>query len=323
MKKIPFGSIDGVQVEKFTLTNGNLEADIITYGGALTALRVKDKAGKVQNVVLGHETLEQYRTMGGYWGALVGRFGNRIENASFELNGVTYRVGANENGNSLHGGFSGFDKKIWQAVALADNKLELQYLSKDGEEGFPGNLEVTVTYTLTEENGLVIDYRAVSDKDTVINLTNHAYFNVHGVENTTKDLQLQILADAITAVDEKLIPHGELVDVTNTLFDFRTKRPFVCDLSADEVLHKRGCYDENFVLQGQGFRKVAELSSRETGITMQVITDQPGMQIYTGNPNGIALETQNFPNAVNCPNFPSAVLKAKEQYHTVTEYRFI
>ena len=313
---------DGRTVSLYTLKNQKMEADILTYGGTVTAIRVPDKEGKPVNVAMCHENFTDYAHKRGYVGALIGRFGNRIGNAAFVLNGVSYQVGANEKGNCLHGGFKGFDKKHWTVVSAEETALVLSYVSPDAEEGFPGNLEVTVTYSLTEQGGLLISYKAVSDKDTVINLTNHSYFNLHGQEDPTDGLRLSIDADAITAVDENLIPHGEFISVEGNLFDFRKVRPFICDLSDHPVLSKRGCYDENFVLNGQGFRCVSTLYSEKTGIFMEVYTDQPGMQIYTGNKKGIALETQNFPNAVNCPNFPSAVLRAGDTYETKTEYRF-
>lgn len=313
---------DGQTVSLYTLKNEKMEADILTFGGAVTAIRVPDREGKLINVAMCHENLTDYAHKRGYVGALIGRFGNRIENASFNLNGITYQVGANEKGNCLHGGFKGFDKKNWTVVEAKERSLTLSCVSPDGEEGFPGNLEVTVTYSLTEQAGLLISYKAVSDADTVINLTNHSYFNLHGQEDPTDGLLLTIAADAITAVDENLIPHGEFTQVEGSLFDFRKQRPFICDLSADPVLDKRGCYDENFVLNAEGFQSVSTLYSAKTGIFMEVYTDQPGMQIYTGNKKGIALETQNFPNAINCPNFPSAVLRAGDTYHTQTEYRF-
>lgn len=321
MKSSVYGNIEGKEVIKYTLTNGKMEADVITYGATLTALRV-NKNGKVINTVLGYDSLEGYQRGTAYYGAVIGRFGNRIENARFVLNGKEYKVGANEKGNSLHGGFKGFDKQIWDTRVISDNALELSYLSVDGGEGFPGNLKVTVKYTLTEENALAIEYNAVSDADTVVNLTNHAYFNVDGVENTVEGLKLQILADKITPVGKDLIPHGDFREVEGTLYDFRTPREFICDLSAEPILSERGCFDENFVLVGSGERLVATLFSDKTGLDMSVYTDQPGIQIYTGNPHGIALESQNFPNCVNCPEYPSAVLKKGETYHTVTKYLF-
>ena len=322
MKHTVFGIHNGTEVLKYTLVNGGMEADIMTYGGTLIALRVPVASGEIKNVVFGYETLEDYKSHTVFMGALIGRFGNRIGNSRFVLNGKEYIVGSNEGKHSLHGGIEGFDKKIWSAKPLADNCLQLSYLSVDGEEGYPGNLQVTVTYTLTEDMGLEIAYEAVSDADTVVNLTNHAYFNVGGIENTTDGMKLMIAADRITPVDSELIPHNEFMDVTGTLFDFRTAREFICDLSQNETLRKRGCYDENFALNGSGTRKVAEIYSPITGLAMEVISDQPGMQIYTGNPGGIAMETQNFPNAVNCPDYPSAVLTAEDKYQTKTTYRF-
>ena len=322
MKHTLFGTYLGEDVVKYTLTNGSIEADIITLGATITAVRVPDKSGKLTDVVLGHPTLEDYLTKGGYLGAVIGRYGNRIENGQFVINGKTYQVGVNEAPNSLHGGLEGFDKKIWKAVPQGDNALTLTYHSPDGEEGFPGNLDVTVTYTVTADNGLSISYRAVSDADTTVNLTNHAYFNVRGTENTTDGILLRIAADQITPVDEALIPHNTFRDVGGSLYDFRSPRPFICDLSGDETLSKRGCYDENFVLSGSGMRNVSSLLARDTGIQMDVYTDQPGMQIYTGNPGGIALETQNFPNAINCPAYPNAILRAGDIYETTTAYVF-
>ncbi|MBE6733072.1 MAG: galactose mutarotase [Ruminococcaceae bacterium] len=321
MKNSFYGNINGKEVKKHTLTNGKMEADIITYGATLTALRVnKDK--KVINTVLGYDSLEDYQNGTAYYGAIIGRFGNRIQNASFVLNGKEYKVGANEGKNSLHGGFKGFDKQIWSAKPISDNCLELSYLSVDGEEGFPGNLNVTVTYSITDDNALSIEYSAVSDADTVINLTNHAYFNTNGIEDTVEGLKLQILADKITPVGKDLIPHGDFREVLGTRFDFRTPREFICDLSAEPILKDRGCFDENFVLNGSGERLVATLFSEKTGLNMEVYTDQAGLQIYTDNKYGIALETQNFPNAVNCSEYPSAILRKGEEYHTVTKYKF-
>lgn len=322
MKKELFGKIGDKEVYKYFLSCGEIEADIINYGGIITDIRVKDKSGNKISTVVGYETLEQYIAGKSFYGAIIGRFGNRIEGGKFILDGVEYNVSQNEGRNTLHGGMEGFDRKIWTVKNVTDSSIELFYSSPDGEEGFPGELDVTVTYTL-EDNSIRIDYSAVTDKPTVVSLTNHSYFNVKGVDKTTDDLKLFIGADKITPVDSELIPHGEFMDVENTLFDFRTPKPFICDLSADKVLSKRGCFDENFVLNGTGLRKIASIESEETGLIMEVISDCPGMQIYTGNPNGIALETQNFPNAVNCAEYPSAVLRPGEEYKTTTIYKYI
>lgn len=321
MKKELFGKIGNSEVYKYFLKDGNIEADIITYGGIVTDIRVNDKSGKQLSTVVAYDTLEEYVAGKSFYGAVIGRFGNRIEGGKFLIDGVEYNVTKNEGNNTLHGGKAGFDRKIWTVKNVSKNSIELFYSSPDGEEGFPGKLDVTVTYTLTD-NSLKIDYSAITDKPTVVSLTNHSYFNVKGVDNTTDDIKLFIDADKITPVDSELIPHGDFMDVENTLFDFRTHKPFICDLSANTVLAERGCFDENFVLNGTGLRKIASIESDETGLTMDVISDCPGMQIYTGNPHGIALETQNFPNAVNCPEYPSAVLRPGEEYKTTTIYKY-
>ncbi len=322
MKKELFGKIGNNEVYKYFLKDGNIEADIITYGGIVTDIRVNDKNGKQLSTVVAYDTLEEYIAGKSFYGAIIGRFGNRIEGGKFLIDGVEYNVSQNEGKNTLHGGKAGFDRKIWTVKNVSENSIELFYSSPDGEEGFPGKLDVTVTYTLAD-NSLKIDYSAVTDKPTVVSLTNHSYFNVKGVDKTTDDVKLFIDANKITPVDSELIPHGDFMDVENTLFDFRTPKPFICDLSADAVLAERGCFDENFVLCGTGLRKIASIESIETGLTMDVISDCPGMQIYTGNRHGIALETQNFPNAVNCPEYPSAVLRPGEVYKTTTIYKYI
>lgn len=276
----------------------------------------------MQSVVMKRKDLDGYVNGVGYVGAIVGRFGNRIENGKFVLNGTQYQLSQNEEQNTLHGGKKGFDKKVWKVLDFSQNSITMFYQSPDGEEGFPATLDTTVKYSLTEDNQLLMEYFATSDNDTIINLTNHSYFNVNGDHNSTENIKLQISADKITVVDDKLIPHGEFLDVKGTLFDFNEQRPFICDLSSDATLSKRGCYDENFVLKGEGYRKIAQISSELTGIVMEVFTDQPGMQIYTGTKSGIALETQNFPNSINCANFPSPILRKSQTYTAKTSYKF-
>ncbi|MBQ8908299.1 MAG: galactose mutarotase [Clostridia bacterium] len=319
MQITPYGLHNGQEIFEYTLQKGAFTAKVINYGAILTHLSCPDKNGKETAIVLARENLEEYRTLRGCYGATIGRFANRIENGRFTLGGKTYQIRQNENGNSLHGGIEGFHKKVWQVTDYQEDAITLSYFSPDGEEGFPGNMTVTVTFSLTEE-GLSIAYTAKSDADTVVSLTNHAYFNPNGTDADTQGLLLQISAQSITPVDEKLIPHGELAPVQGTLFDFRTPRPFVCDLSANPTLAKRGCYDENFVLDGDGFRRAGSVYGDKTGITVSVYTDMPGMQIYTGNKNGIALETQRFPNAVNCPSFPSALLQKDALFQSKTLY---
>lgn len=317
-----YGYVNDVPVYQYTLQNGLMKASVITYGATLTELWVPDAEGNARNVVLGYPSMDAYLSGTGYYGAVLGRYGNRIEKGQFSLDGKTYKVGCNEGENSLHGGHKGFDKQIWQVQSWEGDAITLSYCSSDGEEGFPGNLTVQVRYALTQEQGISIAYTAVSDAKTVVNLTNHSYFNLNGTKNGQEDVELWIDADSITPVDEQLIPHNTYRSVDGTLFDFRSPKGCLQDWSQEPALMQTGCYDHNFVLNGAGMRTVARVTSGKSGISMDVITDQPGMQIYTGNPGGIALETQNFPNAVNCPNYPSAVLEQGAQYKTTTVYRF-
>lgn len=335
MKKELFGEFEGQDIFVYTLTNGILEAEVITYGGTLRTLRVPDASGKLVDVILGYDDLAGFTDNSGCLGALIGRFGNRIEFGRFTLNSVEYQIPATNNGNALHGGLRGFNKRIWRAEPISDSELALYYTAADGEEGFPGTLTVEVHYLL-KENALRITYDAVCDADTIINLTNHAYFNLNG-EGDILGHQLQLLASNVTPVDDKLIPHGELLDVAGTPFDFRTAKPIGRDIAADHFLiHNCMGYDTNFCIDGTGWRKFVESKGDGSGIRMVGYTDQPGVQLYTGNmlhgqkgkvgyytPHaGFCLETQNYPNAINCPNYPSPVLKKGERYHTVTEFAF-
>lgn len=317
-----FGTVEKTPVYQYTLRGGIMEASVITYGAAVTALRVPDANGRMRDVVLGHPTLDEYVNMPGNWGAVIGRVSNRIENGRFTVNGQTYLATRNHGAHCLHGGLKGFDKRIWEVCREDRDALTLSYDSPDGEEGFPGNLKVTVTYALTDDCGFRISYTAVSDADTVVNLTNHAFFNVNGAERTAAGMKLWIDADSITPVNDQMVPYNTFFAVNNTLYDFKTFRSFSGDLTAEPILGQRGYYDENFVLNGTGMRTVAKLFSEETGILMEVVTDQPGMQVYTRNPSGIALETQHFPNAMNCPDYPSVILLKNKVYRTTTTYRF-
>ena len=343
----PFGQApDGTEVQLFTLTNAQgAKATISTYGGTLTSLEVPDKNGKLSNVVLGFDKLEGYlspafRKSNPYFGALIGRYGNRIAKGKFTVDGKPYQVGLNNNGNSLHGGKVGFDQKVWTAKVSAsavttEPTLTLRYLSKDGEEGYPGNLQVTVMYTLTSDNALKIDYTAVTDKATPLNLTNHAYFNL--ALGQSKDVlahQVTIPADRYTVVDAQLIPTGELRPVKGTPFDFTASHAI-----GERIGQVPGGYDHNWVLnQASGQHVAATVYEPTTGRTMQVTTDQPGVQFYTGNfldgtltghggttygkHAGFCLETQHFPDSPNQPKFPSTILKPGETYHTTTTYTF-
>jgi aldose 1-epimerase len=335
---------DGTEVQLFTLTNAaGLKATISTYGGTLTSLLVPDKDGKLSDVILGFDNVSGYlspefKKSNPYFGALIGRYGNRIAKGKFTIDGHAYQVGVNNNGNSLHGGNQGFNQKIWTAKpgTSADGQtLTLTYLSKDGEEGYPGNLTVTVVYTLTAANALKIDYTATTDKATPVNLTNHAYFNLAlGQSQDVLAHQVTIPADRYTVVDDKLIPTGELKPVKGTPFDFTTAHAI-----GERIAQVPGGYDHNWVLnQASGQHSAATVYEPTTGRTMEVTTDEPGVQFYTGNfldgslkgKNGVVygkhagfcLETQHFPDSPNQPKFPSTILKPGQTYHTTTSYTF-
>lgn len=336
--KKPFGkTADGEAVDLYTLTDGKISVNIITYGGAIQSVLVPGKNGETVDVALGYDDVKGYQTHGGYIGALIGRIGNRIRNGEFELNGVKYHIFNNEKNASLHGGKNGFDKKVWNASVHGD-KLVLTYLSKDGEENYPGNLSVKVTY-MVENSSLKIVYDATTDKDTVLNLTNHCYFNLSGQGNgTAEDTILQIFADKITPMDENLLTNGNFMDVNGTVFDFNEGKAIGKDINSDDQQIKfGGGFDHNFVLNKKENGLFAVAVSPRTNVKMECYTDQPGVQFYAGNFMGgtfgkggkeyikrgaFCLETQNYPNAVNCPEYPSCVLKPGEKYHTETVYKF-
>ncbi|OLC98071.1 MAG: galactose-1-epimerase [Acidobacteria bacterium] len=347
--KSSFGKTpDGEPVDLYLLKNKNgVEVAITTYGGAVVSLKVSDRNGKLGDVVLGYDSLEGYENDKAYLGAIVGRYANRIAHAQFILDGKTYTLAKNNGENSLHGGIKGFNKKVWTAKAIPgkyDQSLELSYLSKDGEEGFPGNLKVTVTYMLMDSNKLRIEYSATTDKKTVVNLTNHSYFNLAGPgSGDILGHILQIEADKFTPVDSNLIPTGELRDVAGTPFDFRKPTAIGGRIdSDDEQIKLGGGYDHNFVLRSwekpSGGTPVARVVERKSGRVLEVWTTLPGMQLYTGNfldgttkgKGGIAytrrsafcLETQYYPNSPNQPKFPSPVLRPGEHYHAMTLYKF-
>jgi aldose 1-epimerase len=342
-----FGTAEGKDVSLYTLTNRHgVEARITNYGGILVSLKVPDRSKRLEDVVLGYDNLSDY-TAGnaGYLGALIGRYGNRIARGRFTLNGVEYTLATNNNENHLHGGVKGFDKVVWDARPLktrTGDALELTYLSRDGEEGYPGNLRVRVVYTLTDQNELRIDYSATTDKDTIVNLTHHSYFNLAGAGNgTILNHQLMIDASRFTPVDATLIPTGELKSVKSTPFDFTRPTPIGARINdMDEQLKRGNGYDHNWVLDGrQGtLRRVAEVSEPTTGRVMEIWTTEPGLQLYTGNylgearPGkggkpykqhyGFALEAQHFPDSPNEPKFPSTVLRRGATYRSTTIYKF-
>lgn len=332
---------DGSEVFAYTLDNGNgLCAEIINYGGIVTKLIAKDKYGNDRDVVLGRASLEEYLRNDGYIGAAIGRHANRIANGEFELSGTKYKVGINENGNSLHGGVEGFDKKLWYVTELTDeNAVVLTYTSKDGEEGFPGKLVTAMKYSVMEDNTFRIEYRAVCDRETVCNLTNHSYFNLNGFDSGSIGTHiLQINSEFYTPNSADGMPTGEVLSVAGTPFDFRAPKPIGQDIDADfEQIRMFGGYDHNFAISGRGFRLAAIAKAPESGIVMQTYTDQPGMQLYTANalPEGVikegteahihdafCLETQVFPNAMAHSHYPSPILGKGRTYRHITEYRF-
>lgn len=342
VKKSEYGRLpDGSAVSLFTVTNAKgMEARIITWGGVLVSLKTPDRKGTLGDVVLGHDSLADYQAdTGTYFGALVGRYANRIGGAQFKLDGVTWKLPANDGANSLHGGLKGFDKRNWTGREVAGG-VELGYTSKDGEEGYPGTLRALVTYTLTEDNHLRVQYTATTDKNTVVNLTNHSYWNLKGDGDILGHL-MTINADRYTPVDAGLIPTGELKSVDGTPFDFRKPTTPGARINQPDPQLKLGKgYDHNWVLNrtGTGLELAARVEDPTTGRVLEVFTDQPGVQFYTGNflngsvkgkggkpanlRNALCLETQHFPDSPNKPSFPSVVLKPGERYSTTTEFRF-
>jgi aldose 1-epimerase len=338
---------DGQPIDLYVLTNNSgAQAAISNFGGAVVSLTVPDRTGKLADVVLGYDSGEGYVADKNFFGALVGRYGNRIGHAQFELDGKTFTLPKNNGENTLHGGIKGFNKMLWTAKPITANggqALQLSYLSKDGEEGFPGNLKVTVTYTWSDANALIIDYSATTDKKTVVNLTNHSYFNLAG--QGAGDIlghQLMIPADQFTPVDHGLIPTGELRDVAGTPFDFRNSTAIGARINQDdEQIKLGGGYDHNFVLRMPTDHKeflAARVVEPASGRVMEVWTTEPGVQFYTGNfldgkvpgkggasypkRSALCLETQHFPDSPNKPKFPSVVLRPGETYHTLTKYLF-
>jgi aldose 1-epimerase len=337
---------DGQPVEIYTLANAKgTQARILTYGGIVQSLKVPDKNGNYADVVLGFDNLQGYIDKSPYFGALIGRYGNRIGGAKFTLEGQTYTLATNNNGNTLHGGLKGFDKVVWAAepsLSVDGPVLTLTYLSKDGEEGFPGNLKVTAIYTLTESNVLRIEFTATTDKPTVVNLTHHSYFNLAGQGNGKILGHIMCInADNTTPVDAGLIPTGEIKPVDGTPFDFRTPTPIGERINnPDTVLQYGPGYDHNWVVNNPAgqFGLQARVVEPVSGRTLEVWSDQPGLQFYAGNfldgtitgkegkvythRSAFCLEPQHFPDSPNKPNFPSVELKPGETYRCVIAYKF-
>ncbi len=324
-----FGKMpDGTAVQQFTLRNAKgIMAKIITYGAIISALEVPDRNGSATNVVLGAGSLDRYT--GGKTavpGAVVlGRVANRIANATFTIDGVEYKVTANLGPHHIHGGRNGFDKVVWQAQPLPvgehEAAVKLTYLSKDGEEGYPGNLTATVTYTLTDGNELRLDYTATTDKPTVVNLSNHAYFNLAG-GGSIANHELWLNADRYTVADAQLIPTGEIALVKDTPLDFTVSARI--GARVNQVSQPRGIYDHNFVINGGGKSLVlaARVKEPQSGRVMEVRTTQPGVQLYTGRSGHFCLETQHFPDAIHHPNFPSTIIRPGDKFESTTIFSF-
>ena len=328
MKAENFGTTEGFEVKLYTLTNNRgLEVSITNYGGAVVSIKTPDRDGEIADVVLGFETLEEYVRNPRYFGGLIGRHANRIGLGKFSLGGSVFQLTQNNGANHLHGGVKGFDKRVWD-VADHSTNLRLEYLSQDGEEGYPGNVTAKVSYALSGNNELVIDYEATTDRDTIVNLTNHSYFNLAGGGHIL-DHELTLHAHGFTPVSNELIPTGEIEEVENTRMDFRYGRSIAS-----------GGYDHNFVLSDHdgSLRPAARLYEPRSGRVLEISTTQPGIQFYSGNfldgsfhgkggvvynqYAGLCLEPQHFPDAPNHPNFPSTVLRPGEVYKHVSVYRF-
>jgi aldose 1-epimerase len=336
----PFGTFNGEAVTEYTLTNANgMQVGIINYGGTVTKILTKDKAGNFGDVVLGFDSIAGFTQKGNpFFGALIGRYGNRIAKGKFTLDGATYTLAAYNNGQALHGGLKGYDKVMWKAEKQpGDSSIKLTYLSKDGEEGYPGNLTIEVIYTLTADNGLKIDYAGTTDKATPVNLTNHAYFNLSaGKDSTILDHELMLKADKFTEVDSVLIPTGKLPAVNGTPMDFTVAKKIGKEIDA-----VKGGYDHNWVLNktGNALESIGTLYHAGSGRLMEVYTTEPGIQFYSGNfldgsltntkggqkyvkHAALCLETQHFPDSPNQPTFPNTILKPGEKYTHTSLYKF-
>lgn len=342
--KTQFGKTkDGKEIFLYTLKNNNgMVAEFTNYGAILVSLYVRDKNGKLKDVVLGFDKLEDYFTNEQNFGATIGRNANRIGTAKFVLNDIEYKLDQNENNNNLHSGFDGYHKRVWDANVFTDDKgsnIEFTYHSVDMDQGFPGSVDISVIYTLTDENELTIEYNAVPTKDTIINMTNHSYFNLSN-DDTILNHIVWINSDSITVLNNELIPTGEIREIKGTPMDFTAQKKIGRDINVnyDQLLLASG-YDHNWILNKKDneFSLSATLYHEESGILMEVYTDLPGIQFYTGNfldesigkngfkhvkRSGVCFETQYFPNAINISNFKKPVTKAGEIYHTKTSYKF-
>ena len=343
MMRAPFGkTADGQAVEAFTLKNANgIEVTAISYGGIITALKVPDRNGALGDIVLGFDSLDGYLTDHPFFGAIIGRYGNRIAKGRFTIDKQAYSLATNNGPNHLHGGVRGFDKHVWHAEVLTENSLRFSRVSPDGEEGYPGTLQVEVIYGLTNYNELIVDYTATTDQPTHVNLTQHSYFNLAGPGADILGHELMIDADRYTPVNSELIPTGELAAVAGTPFDFRTPTAIGARIDAPhpQITNGQG-YDHNWVLNrdGSGLRLAARVLEPSSGRTMEVATTEPGMQFYAGNfldgtivgkggakygrRSGFCLETQHYPDSPNQPDFPSTLLRPGTIYTSRTVFKF-
>lgn len=339
ISKVKFGELNGEVIYAYTLTNkSGFSVEILNFGGIIRKIIYKNT-----DVVLGRDTLEEYINNEGYFGALIGRNSNRIKDSKFVFGGKEYKLYANDGKNNLHGGKTGFDKKIWDVKEIDGDEpaLVLSYISPDGEEGFGGNLNVEVTYTVTEDNSIIIQYSGIADCDTVFNMTNHSYFNLNGHNSgSIEKHSLWINSDFYTPNSEECIPTGEILSVKNTPFDFNVEGVLSDRFNSGyPQIEMFGGFDHNFALNGAGYRKVAEAIGDKTGIKMEVYTDKEALQLYTGNMieegrvckdgavysvhSAFCMETQDFPNFLNYSHFPGTILKKNEKYVTTTAYKFL
>ena len=331
----------GEEARLFTIQNGKgMEIKVSDYGAALVQVRVPDKEGRLLDVVLGYDEVQGYEAGNAFFGATIGRVANRIGNGEFQLGGRTYELTRNDGQNTLHGGRDFYNKRIWKTGKTGEDHVEFLLDSPSGDQGFPGNVKISVTYTLTKDNEIKIQYRAVPDADTLINLTNHSYFNLSGhASGTVLAQEVMLYADAYARADSQSIPTGEIVPVSGTPMDFRQLKPIGAEIDeAYEALEFGKGYDHNWVLNKKGYRKAAFMRSKESGIAMEVYTDLPGLQFYTANfvdhekgkegavynmRQAACFETQYFPDAVHKDHFEGPEVKAGEVYETTTAYRFV
>lgn len=339
------GLYEGNELHSFTLKNGSVEIEITNLGCIILSIKTPDKKGVIKSIVAGFKTIEEYKNNTDYYGCVIGRYANRITNGTFKIDDETYHLTLNDGVNNLHGGWVGFDKKVWDVHQVTDNQteagVEFSYISKNVEEGFPGTLTVFVSYILNQKNELVIRYKAITDKATPVSLTNHSYFNVTGFENdSVLNHSLTVYSDAYTEKNEHNQPTGRLIKVDNTVFDFRSVKKIGTDINSDELKEDRG-YDHNFVLKhfhSDLFVHAATLWDDETGRELNVFTTAPAIQVYTANffdgsvrgaqnivykkHSAVALETQAFPDSPNHPHFPNTILRPGEEYKSTTIYAF-